>query len=111
MKLLFDQNISYRILKKLSKTFSGSSHVRLEGLTNYSDLEIWEYAKVNRFIIVSYDSDFYDISLLKGNPPKILWILTGNLRTKELAYLLNNHVKDLIEFNDNEESGCLGISS
>ncbi len=34
MKLLFDQNISYRIIKLLSHEFSGSSHVKKEGLVN-----------------------------------------------------------------------------
>jgi len=42
MKLLFDQNISFRILKKLSDFFADSSHVKTEGLINASDLEIWE---------------------------------------------------------------------
>ena len=58
MKLLFDQNISFRILKKLSDFFADSSHVKTEGLINASDLEIWEYAKHNDFTIVSQDSDF-----------------------------------------------------
>jgi predicted nuclease of predicted toxin-antitoxin system len=83
MKLLFDQNISYRILKKLSDFYSGSSHVKSEGLMNASDIEIWEFAKMNHFIIVTQDSDFNDLYLLKGFPPKILWFQTSNLRTDD----------------------------
>ncbi len=47
MKLLFDQNISQRILKALPDIYSGSSHVKSEGLINASDKLIWEFAKRN----------------------------------------------------------------
>ena len=80
MKLLFDQNISFRILNKHPDSFSDSSHVNAEGLMKASDPEIWEYAKHNEFTIVSQDSDFNDINLIKGFPPKIIWIKTGNSR-------------------------------
>ena len=61
MKLLFDQNISFRIIKKLSDSFYDSRHVSIEGLTNASDLEIWKHAKDNDFTIVSQDSVFVEI--------------------------------------------------
>lgn len=34
MKFLFDQNISHRILRLLPAEFSGSAHVKSEGLYN-----------------------------------------------------------------------------
>jgi len=45
MNLLFDQNISYRIVNKLADIFPDCSQVRLEGLENATDTEIWNYAK------------------------------------------------------------------
>lgn len=110
MKLLFDQNISFRILKKLPEIFQGSSHVNSEGLMNSSDFEIWEYARTQNFIIVTQDSDFNDLYLLRGFPPKILWIQTGNFQTFELALILENRQNTLIEFSTNDELGCLVIS-
>lgn len=110
MKLLFDQNISYRILKDLPETYSGSSHIITEGLINSSDFTIWEYAKLHQFMIVTQDSDFNDIYLLKGFPPKILWFQTGNLRTNDLAIILKNQQNEIINFQNNEELGCLEIS-
>jgi predicted nuclease of predicted toxin-antitoxin system len=110
MKLLFDQNISFRILKKISETYSGSSHVKIEGLKNASDLEIWEYAKLHQFIIVTQDSDFNDIFFLKGFPPKILWFRTGNLPTDELSFILQNQQSDILDFGNNDELGCLEFS-
>jgi predicted nuclease of predicted toxin-antitoxin system len=110
MKLLFDQNISYRIIKKLDPFFAGSSHVKSEGLVNATDLEIWEFAKENQFVLVTLDSDFNDIFLLKGYPPKILWFQTGNLKTDELAKILNNQINDLTDFINSTDLGCFSYS-
>lgn len=85
MKLLFDQNISFRIEKLLPITFNESKHLSNLGLTNCSDQQIWQFAKSNGFSIVTFDADFYEISLLKGSPPKIIWIRTGNLTTSSIA--------------------------
>jgi predicted nuclease of predicted toxin-antitoxin system len=88
MKLLFDQNISFRIPKKLSDSFYDSSHVKTEGLINASDLEICKYAKHYEFTIVCQDSDFNDINLIKGFPPKIIWIKTGNLNVGRIRTII-----------------------
>ena len=110
MRLLFDQNISFRILKILPEIFKGSSHVKTEGLMNSPDFEIWEYARIHNLIIVTQDSDFHDMYILKGFPPKILWFQTGNLQTSELALILKNRQNDIIEFSLNDKLGCLEIS-
>jgi len=110
MRLLFDQNISFRILKKLPEIYEGSSHVKTEGLLDSSDFEIWEYARIHEFIIVTQDSDFNNLYLLKGFPPKILWFQTGNLQTSELALILKNRQNDIVEFSINDKLGCMEIS-
>jgi predicted nuclease of predicted toxin-antitoxin system len=85
MKLLFDQNISFSILRLLSEAFAGCRQVRSVGLNDRSDTEIWQYARQNDFTIVTFDADFLDISVLRGIPPKIIWLRTGNLSTAEIA--------------------------
>lgn len=45
MKLLFDQNISFRIITSIKDSFPNSSQVRIENIENFSDTEIWKYAK------------------------------------------------------------------
>lgn len=77
---------------------------------NASDLEIWEFAKNQHFIIVTQDSDFNDLYLMKGFPPKILWFQTGNLRTDELALILDKRQNDIFDFISSAELGCLEIS-
>ena len=95
MRLLFDQNISFRITKKLLDLFPDCKHVSECGLMDCNDPDIWEYARKNNYSIVTFDSDYYDISVINGHPPKIIWIRTGNLTTKEIVKLLM-HNKDAI---------------
>ena len=109
MKLLFDQNISHRILKVLSERFTGSTSVKNENLIDSLDKTIWEFAKNSNYIIVTQDSDFNDLNLLYGFPPKIIWIRAGNLRTEELAKILEDHYYELEEFENNSEYGCFEI--
>ncbi len=92
MNLLFDQNISPRILKMLPDGFSNCQQVRFAGLEDSSDLEIFVYAKSNNFAIVTFDSDFVDLNAMHGTPPKIVYLNTGNLTTKSISALLLNNI-------------------
>lgn len=82
MKLLFDQNISPKIVRLLFDSFPQAEQVRYVGLEDASDLSIFNFAKTNDFAIVTFDSDFVDLSIVRGTPPKIIWIRTGNSTTK-----------------------------
>ena len=104
MKLLFDQNISYRILKLIKNVFPKSNQVRKLGLEDETDMTIWKFAKSKGFTIVSYDADFCDISSIKGHPPKIIWLRIGNKPTKDLAKILLRKSDLIIEFCDNIKS-------
>jgi len=62
VKLLFDQNLSFRLVSNLSDWFPGSVHVKEVGLASASDTKIWNYAKQHGFVIVSKDTDFHQRS-------------------------------------------------
>jgi len=112
MKLLFDQNISYRIISKLSDCFPNCKQVRELGLTNAEDIDVWDYARKNNFIIVTFDSDFYDISLINGCTPKIIWLRTGNLITNQIADLLRKNrllITDFCTHPNFKNKSCLEI--
>ena len=70
MRLLFDQNISFRLVSKIRDIFHEARQVKELGLENLTDFQIWRYAKSNNYSIVTFDADFYDYSLLKGHLPK-----------------------------------------
>jgi predicted nuclease of predicted toxin-antitoxin system len=109
VKLLFDQNISFRILHKISAYFTEAKQIRSLGLENSTDSEIWEYAKTHGFTIVTFDADFIDLTNLRGFPPKIVWLRIGNTTTENIAKVINeNHVK-LKEFIENPEMAFLEI--
>lgn len=109
MNLLFDQNISYKIIKRIEIFFPGSKQVKSLGLENKSDKEIWEYAKKHKYVVVTFDSDFYDLSIIWGSPPKIIWIRTNDQRTDAIEVLLKSHKETIKGFVDNSELACLEI--
>ncbi|MES9906783.1 MAG: DUF5615 family PIN-like protein [Sedimenticola sp.] len=109
MKLLLDQNLSFRLLEKLEPVYPGSTQVKFVDLDQADDLTVWQFAKDNGFVVVTKDSDFHEFSLVYGNPPKIIWLKCGNKpKWYVLGLLLNN--QDKIEaFFEDEESSCLEI--
>lgn len=112
MNLLFDQNISYKIVKRIADVFPASKQVRNVGLENKTDLEIWEYAKSNNYCIVTFDSDFYDLSLVRSIPPKIIWLRTGNTTTDGIEKNLRDNKVMIVEFLNNpdySEISCLEL--
>ncbi|MBL0030843.1 MAG: DUF5615 family PIN-like protein [Bacteroidetes bacterium] len=112
MKLLFDQNISFRVISKLADFFQGSGQVKNLGLQDNSDLEIWKFAKENNFSIVTFDSDFFDLANLYGHPPKVIWLRTGNCTTQEIVDLLISKSEIINDFISNPiytELACIEI--
>ncbi len=79
--LMYDQNISYKLVKKLSDLYPGSTHVKLLGLEASDDRDVWFYAKEHGYTLVSQDSDFLDLAILHGAPPKVIWLRCGNSST------------------------------
>lgn len=81
LKLLFDQNLSPRLVVLLADVFPGSAHVRDVGLASADDADVWDYAKRNGLAIISKDADFRQLSFLHGFPPKVVWLRVGNRST------------------------------
>jgi predicted nuclease of predicted toxin-antitoxin system len=81
MKLLFDQNLSFRLCQQLTDIFPGSEQVTRLGLTSADDGAIWDYAGANGFAVVSLDADFAEMAALLGPPPKIIWLRCGDQPT------------------------------
>lgn len=107
MKLLFDQNLSPRLAEAFSEDFPGAAHVRSFGMERASDDAVWEFARTNVFIIVTKDSDFHERSLVRGFPPKVVWIRRGNCSTDEIITLLRGSLGDLTMLDSDREAGFL----
>ena len=78
MKLLFDENLSPKLPLRLADIFPNSLHVRDVGMKATVDPIVWDYAKDNNLTIVSKDADMHDLSLVLGNPPKVICLRLGN---------------------------------
>jgi len=107
VKLLFDENLSPRLIEQLSDLYPGSAHVHQCGLGSLDDGAIWEYAKSNGFAIVSKDSDFEERSILLGAPPKIIWIRERNCSSAEVESLLRSAFSAVTRFVQEDEESCL----
>ena len=110
MKLLFDQNLSHRLVSLLADSFPASAHVRDFDLQRADDATIWEFAKSNGYIIVSKDDDFHQRSFLYGHPPKVVWLRLGNCSTEQAAETLRASAHHLSAFEANTQAAFLVLS-
>jgi predicted nuclease of predicted toxin-antitoxin system len=107
VKLLFDENLPPRLAEVLQDQFAGSAHVHSCGLGSADDEAIWEYAKREGFTIVSKDSDFQERSVLRGSPPKVIWLRIPNSSTSEIAAMLRAALPVIQEFDASLEETLL----
>ena len=78
MRLLFDENLSPRLVGRLLDVYPASAHVRDVGLTGRSDADVWALAARDGYVVVSKDGDFVQRALLFGPPPRVVWLGIGN---------------------------------
>ena len=110
MRLLFDQNLSPRLVRMLSDVYPEFSHVYDLGMDRASDTEVWNYAAEHGYAIVSKDADFHQRSLLLGAPPKVIWLRQGNCSVADTATLLRERLVLIERFDANEEAAFLSLS-
>ena len=108
MKLLFDENLSFKLCRQLSDLFPDSSQVRLIGLERADDRAIWDYGKANGYVLVTLDADFVDLASLLGPPPKVIRLRCGNQTTTAIEALLRGHAALIVDFG-RDKSACLEI--
>jgi predicted nuclease of predicted toxin-antitoxin system len=109
MKLLFDQNLSFRLCRDVDDLFPESSHVRLLGLSETTDRALWDYAKLHGFAIVSQDADFAEMAALLRPPPKVIWLRAGNQSTMKILTSLRGHAALIAAFEQDDYAACLEI--
>ncbi len=110
MKLLFDHNLSPRLVKRLGDLYPNSNHLFNLNLDTAEDSFIWQYARDNDFTIVTKDSDFSELSLLTGFPPKVIWIRIGNCTTNDIESLIRLHSEKIENFYRESNLGILILS-
>jgi len=109
MKLLFDQNLSFRLSQTLIDLFPESNHVRLLGLSETDDRALWDFAGAKGYTIVSQDADFAEMAALLRTPPKVIWLRVGNQSTATISKLLRRHADLIALFEKDDQATCLEI--
>lgn len=98
VRLLFDENLSARLVRELGSEFPESRDVITALGPQPTDEAIWSYAGANGFVIVTKDEDFHRFSVWRGYPPKVIWIRQGNAPTGAIAAVLRASVPQIDAF-------------
>jgi len=110
VKLLFDQNLSPKLVGRLDDLFPGSRHVQSEGLDRSNDGQVWEHARVNGFAVVTKDEDYNDLSVVRGSPPRVIWLQVGNCTTAEVEALFRARFTDIKAFEEDPSLSTLVLT-
>lgn len=110
MNLLLDANISWRLTTLFEEHFLACYHVDNIDLTvPAKDDDIWKYAKEKNLIIVTNDEDFLNLINLRGFPPKVILLRTGNQSNTYIASLIIRHKADIQSLSETNEYGLIEI--
>jgi len=109
LRLLFDQNLSRKLVARLQDLYPNSSHVQFQALAEVTDTEIWNFARKDDFYIVTQDADFSERSRLYGSPPKIIWLRCGNVPTNQVESILRYGIEAIQELENNNLLDCLEL--
>lgn len=107
MKLLFDENLSRRLLPRIADLFPQAHHVGDVQLVRAPDSAIWAFARDNGFAIVTADADFFDMVTALGPPPKVIWLRNWAKSTKEAESLLRREAIRIVAFLEDPSLGLL----
>ena len=109
MKLLFDENLSARLVELLVVEFPDSAHVEQALGRGVSDADVWQCAIAQGYAIVSKDSDFRQRAFVVAPPPKVIWLAVGNAGTEEIATLLRLRASDVNRFGASIQESLLVV--
>lgn len=98
MRLLFDENLSPRLVRAIADLWPESAHVELVHLRGATDQAVWDYARTHHYTIVTKDDDFRALAFVRGAPPKIIWLQVGNTSTTSIAKVLRDSASDIGAF-------------
>ncbi len=87
MKLLLDHNVSHKLVARLADLFPDSTQTRL----------------------LNFDSDVAELAILRGAPPKVVWLRMGNCRTEAVESALRRNVDAIRRLVDDPDEIVLEI--
>ncbi len=108
MRLLFDQNLSHKLVERLADAFPDSLHVRNIGMRSSTDTAIAKFAIQHGLTIVSKDADFLALRFVLGEHIRMVWVRLGNGSTDQVEEALRGR-RTSIEALANDPSQVIEI--
>jgi predicted nuclease of predicted toxin-antitoxin system len=108
-RLFFDEPLSEALCKLIGDIFPDSLHIRLLGQGGAPDATVWDLARRYGCLVVSKDEDFHRLALVRGAPPKFVWIRLGNGTTNAIAPLLRHRYDEIVHFDEQTEATVLEL--
>lgn len=109
MSLLFDENLSPRLVQLIIEFWPGSLHVRDLGLMRASDAQVIDAAIDRGLAIVTKNSDFNDLVIVRQRASKVIWIRLGNCSTDQQALRMIHHSHEINYFLNDPQTLVLVI--
>ena len=109
MKLLLDHNISHKLVARLADVFPDSTQTRLLNFGRANDPQLWSFAKTHGFVFVTKDRDVAELGVLRGAPPKIIWLRMGNCKTTVVEFALRSNLAAIQDLVDDPEKIVLEL--
>ena len=106
MTLWLDAQLPPHLAIWIQQTFSiNAIALRDIGLRDATDNEIFfDAAKIANAVLISKDSDFVEIVMRHGTPPKLIWLTCGNVSNAALETLFNAKLREAIQLLEGGES-------
>jgi predicted nuclease of predicted toxin-antitoxin system len=97
MKFLVDAHLPPGLCAVFESAGHIATHTRqLPAQNQTPDETINVLSAQGQLVVVSKDLDFYHSHLLQGKPWKLLLVRTGNIRTRDLKALFQQHLPTII---------------
>jgi predicted nuclease of predicted toxin-antitoxin system len=110
VKLLFDENLSPRLVELLTAEFPASAHVEQALGRSRPDADVWQHAIANGYAIISKDNDFRQRAFLAGPPPKVIWLNVGNAGTQQILELIRSKAAEVTRFGQSLHESLLVLT-
>lgn len=90
-RILLDQGLPRTTALHLKSNEWDVLHTGDIGLSKAKDLELLEYARLNKRIIITLDSDFHSyLAVSNAHAPSVIRVRIEGLKAREMAGLIDN---------------------
>jgi predicted nuclease of predicted toxin-antitoxin system len=105
MTLWLDAQLPPQLANWIQQTLAiNAIALRDIGLRDATDIAIHDAAKKANAVLISKDSDFVELVMRHGPPPKLIWLTCGNLSNAALQTLLGARLREAVQLLEGGES-------